>query len=282
MYHRISDVKLENNQYLTISKANFETQIKYFKRKYKILSFEESWKLPFYKTGIVFSFDDGYANFYNNALPILKKHNIPALLFPVTSHLESKDYFWWDKLVLIYEELPDLYYLPNKEQLVNKKSYNYSILHDLIKNKKTDYIEKWLKKIMNLNNLSIKFDDEFRSLNISEIKKISSSNLIKIGGHTHTHFRFSATKKMEFISDVKKNTTILEKITSKKIDIFAYPYGDHNQLIDSELLMNQFNYLFLANDYYSNHFFKSKKIISRILITDIIDNELINRLRKFN
>jgi peptidoglycan/xylan/chitin deacetylase (PgdA/CDA1 family) len=43
------------------------------------------------RPAVALTFDDGYANFYTQVLPILKRHNVPATLFVVTSLIGSND-----------------------------------------------------------------------------------------------------------------------------------------------------------------------------------------------
>lgn len=43
------------------------------------------------RPAVTLSFDDGYANFYTQVLPILKRHGVPATVFVVTSLIGSPD-----------------------------------------------------------------------------------------------------------------------------------------------------------------------------------------------
>ena len=42
--------------------------------------------------------DDGYYNFYKNAYPVLKKHNLPATFFIVTDKIGTSGYLGWREL----------------------------------------------------------------------------------------------------------------------------------------------------------------------------------------
>ena len=44
--------------------------------------------------------DDGYANNYQYAFPILKEFELPATIFITTGMIGSNKLFWWDKVYL--------------------------------------------------------------------------------------------------------------------------------------------------------------------------------------
>jgi len=82
MYHSVGQEDWE----FTVTPENFEKQIRYLKnRGYLFWDFRE---LKEFLTGrrnsirqaVVVTFDDGYRDFVTNALPILRRYQIPALL----------------------------------------------------------------------------------------------------------------------------------------------------------------------------------------------------------
>ena len=47
---------------------------------------------------ILFTIDDGFQSFYDNAWPILKKKNIPFILFISTAYVGKKGYMNWEQI----------------------------------------------------------------------------------------------------------------------------------------------------------------------------------------
>ncbi|ODS34151.1 MAG: putative polysaccharide deacetylase [Candidatus Scalindua rubra] len=90
-YHSISN-EIEPDE--TVTPEEFERQLHYIKKNYKVISLEEAvgyLKTDFEKISgsIVITFDDGYSDNYHNAYPLLKKYNFPATIFLVSDFIEN-------------------------------------------------------------------------------------------------------------------------------------------------------------------------------------------------
>ena len=82
MYHSISNSSWKHS----ITPEVFEQQIVYLVKNYNIISCHDvvdylEGKKKITQRAVAITFDDGYKDVYTNALPILKKYNIPATLF---------------------------------------------------------------------------------------------------------------------------------------------------------------------------------------------------------
>lgn len=100
MYHRVISSEEEKGIYDTyVTLENFEKQMKYIKDNgYEAITFEDlkngEYKKRFDrdKKYVIITFDDGYKDNLINALPILKKYNLKAVLFLITDRTYNK----WD------------------------------------------------------------------------------------------------------------------------------------------------------------------------------------------
>lgn len=50
-----------------------------------------------------------------------------------------------------------------------------------------------------------------------------------VGSHTHTHVSLTRVAPAAVESEITISRTVLEDITGKPVDVFCYPYGDHNR-----------------------------------------------------
>lgn len=107
MYHSIGD----NSVFFTVNARNFEEQMFYlYNEHYHVISLAEFCndliKKDIKAKTVVLTFDDGYADNFENAFPILKKYNFPATIFLVTSLVGERsqvrgvdfDYLNWGQI----------------------------------------------------------------------------------------------------------------------------------------------------------------------------------------
>jgi peptidoglycan/xylan/chitin deacetylase (PgdA/CDA1 family) len=100
LYHRVADISDDPHQ-LSVSIRNFESQIKYLNENFNIISLPKLISNINNKiisnNDIVITFDDGYYDNFQNALPILRKFNAPATIFITAGNIDKESPFYWDK-----------------------------------------------------------------------------------------------------------------------------------------------------------------------------------------
>jgi len=102
MYHYVRDLNDPNDKVgmnLSVSPAIFDSQMKYLSEQdYKSITFAQlnSKELP--DKPIMITFDDGYADAYSQAFPILKKYNFTGVFYIITSKVGQGEYVSWDQL----------------------------------------------------------------------------------------------------------------------------------------------------------------------------------------
>ena len=172
-YHSVSDNPLKLSAYC-ISEEEFESDIQHFKAQgYNIVKPCGMWYAEGDKN-VVFTFDDGYDDFYYNVFPILKKYNVCAAVYIIGSK-------------------------------INKSGY----------------------------------------LTSAQIKEMYDSGLVEIGNHTHImHKRQKevlqgyyndAVLVNEVISDIRRCSDEIARITGKATESMSYPYGVYSTRLDSAL-----------------------------------------------
>jgi peptidoglycan/xylan/chitin deacetylase (PgdA/CDA1 family) len=107
MYHHIQTDEIAsagNYKYLSVKPDIFQSQMAYLQaHNYhpiamgQLINFFDS-GTPLPSKPVFLTFDDGYADFVDNAAPILSSFNFPSTLFVPTGLLENPGYTTWGKL----------------------------------------------------------------------------------------------------------------------------------------------------------------------------------------
>lgn len=78
LYHRIGDGEGE----IELPETAFERHLRYLRTRERVVTLDQA--LADGAGGIVVTFDDGYLDFYDRVVPLLVKHEVPALLYLAT------------------------------------------------------------------------------------------------------------------------------------------------------------------------------------------------------
>ena len=108
MYHRVltpEEMRLSGSHpAMVIGCDTFAEQMAIVRKRFKILSMHEfseriERKIPFENSSCLITFDDGWVDNYTNALPILRRHQLPAAVFLPVNFVGSNRLFWQESLV---------------------------------------------------------------------------------------------------------------------------------------------------------------------------------------
>ncbi len=95
-YHHVTEFLLPISKKLYISVADFEKEMDLLVGQgieFKGLKEVQNYKPSTQKSlQTVLTFDDGYSNFYHHAFPILRRYQLPAVLYVITEELGQPDY----------------------------------------------------------------------------------------------------------------------------------------------------------------------------------------------
>lgn len=190
------------------------------------------------------TFDDGWADNYEFAYPILRELNIPATIYLVADMIGNKQSFWPERLANLISSIscdhseqwsqPCLEWIkqsttsytfgnkvPSQEQL-SEIIGACKTLSDTEVHKRLDAIENTLNISPQSNQPSL--------LNWQQVNEMCEDGLIEMGSHTCHHIRLGSDKNDALLAheiiDSKKK---IHKHTNKAVTTFCYPNGDYSQ-----------------------------------------------------
>ncbi len=228
-YHRVSNDNSLVKERAAISVVDFENQVVWLKKYYKVMSLPlaiellEKNKLPL--RAVVLTVDDGYEDVHSNIFPILKKHGLSATIFISTSGIKKG--LLWDELIYRYikeisEIKKNLFFQGRSYDLSNIGQVTEQIINEI---KYKNMTEREL--LINSLKGSINSSQPNLFLTAEQIKSIHSEGFC-IGAHTVNHPVFIMEDKETIEQELKESKDILENIIKEKVYFFAFPNGKKN------------------------------------------------------
>lgn len=235
-FHRVCPESAREEYLAPMNPENFERQIEYLHRNFRILSLDElvesiQCKKCLPDKAVVVTFDDGYKDNYLYAYPILRKYHIPATIFLITGCVDKGKLFWWDEVAYIVEhtsithlDLSNLgvYSLQSEFQKSCVKSVVINKLKGLPEKKKNLLIER----LRNLCRVEIPSDVVKRLvLSWNDIEEMHGSG-IRFGAHTVNHPILTQLPSEQAKTEILQSKKDIEEKLETEVTSFSYPNGD--------------------------------------------------------
>lgn len=234
LYHRVAD-KADDPEMLAVSPARFDSQIAYLREHYALTRFEEDWRAPRCRPMVVVTFDDGYADNYRTALPILQRHGVPATFFVSAGTVGDTRGFWWDRLWRLLrtgDRYPEKLLWDGREYDSANVAARIHIYRQLrLEIKKMNAIRRDLAfaELTKWAGADGLMEDIDRPMSATELLALASSELVTIGSHTICHAELPALPENERRFEIIEGHRALENMVGKRLNTFSYPFGDYDE-----------------------------------------------------
>ncbi|MDA0321295.1 MAG: polysaccharide deacetylase family protein [Verrucomicrobia bacterium] len=245
MYHRIGCASPGNSR-LSVSTARFEDHLRFLQSHYDILDMDTAVELlragrsP-QRNSVAITFDDGYADNVQNALPLLMKHEVPALVYVVPGYVGTDKLFWWDRLGLVAEATIAAdgeslsnrsWYLGAVREIIERCGRDVGIaesVHALgdkfqtLEPAKRDLIlDEWE------HSVAAHMDSAATSRHVTAdwnaLRQLAESR-VDVGCHTVTHACLTMLPPQAAKQEIEEARVLIETQVGLPVRHFAYPYG---------------------------------------------------------
>ncbi|WP_034888143.1 polysaccharide deacetylase family protein [Gillisia sp. Hel_I_29] len=211
-----------------IDSNKFEAQIKFLvKSKYNIISVNDLHAYLYdgkilTKNSLLITFDDGDVSVLDHGLPILRKYDLPSVMFVITGLINSANTFWcrWVEIAL-----------QNQGKSYAESRVVVNSLKKMSNSERVAYLEK-LDPVAS------------RQLTIDDMLKMQNGKMF-IGNHTHTHPMVNKCTNQELNNDLKLSLASFEEWQLPGGKIFAYPNGNWDKESEEILKNNGIDMAFL-------------------------------------
>lgn len=196
---------------------------------------------------MLITFDDGYRNNIDYALPICKQFGIKPIIFLSTKHVDSGMPFWFDRLDFALQQnmgkvISISYSGKNYSFDATSRvalSNNFKRFRDEVKCTYSDDIE--MDKLFNslsdeleirsgkaLKNICEK-DDWSAIISWRQLREEVKSGSLDVGSHTLDHWRLDSLNEEQILSQLKQSKVSIEDKLTVQCDYFCYPNGNYNK-----------------------------------------------------
>ncbi|HQO64401.1 MAG TPA: polysaccharide deacetylase family protein, partial [Syntrophorhabdus sp.] len=240
---------LQPGMYVTSN--TFEMHIRYLSEHFDFIGLEH-WSKSLKNKQCIITFDDGWADNYEYAYPILKKHGVPATFFVTTNCIGSGRWPWPDRLsyyihassahdvLLMHKKVLTALSkkLPSMDKTsieVNNRFVAVEEIVSLVKLLSHEEIITFMRQIdlvMQAHNKKMELNRPWMTWD--EISEMSSNNML-FGSHTHNHVILTGTSLKESREEIQYSRGILANKLCKPITTFCYPNGYYHHDIVSIL-----------------------------------------------
>lgn len=234
MYHRVlaqSDPFLPDD----INAEDFSVQMRLLEKSYHTFTLSEAVRrlsdhsLP--PRSVVVTFDDGYRDNCDIALPILQQHGIPATFF-VASGFLGGGRMWNDSVIEAIRKVDrgefDLSRLELGHHTVSDDEDRISLMQQLIRALKYQPMDTRELLVNELIAAVGKTLPDDLMMEPGQVRKLSDAGM-EIGGHTCSHPILSRVDLAQAEREIVSGRNDLQEITGGRISVFAYPNGRPGQ-----------------------------------------------------
>ncbi|MBJ6118259.1 polysaccharide deacetylase family protein [Pontibacter sp. BT310] len=263
MYHRVGIPDTDIWE-MTVTPENFEQQLQALKKTGNVIKLQElidglkAKKLM--NNSIALTFDDGYADNYENAKQLLEMYQLPCTFFISSGLINKDEEFWWDELAsiifkskvlpvtisitinhtFINMHLKDEVALDERQIAINAswkactdppptlRCELYLKLWEALKPLPYTEQRKELSKIRAWANHTLPRAPKNKCMSAIQLQDLARNELFDIGAHTVTHPSLKCYNYKIQQSELRDNKEFLNRLTGRPINLLTYPYGNYN------------------------------------------------------
>jgi peptidoglycan/xylan/chitin deacetylase (PgdA/CDA1 family) len=232
------DAAFQPNRLLEVTPAFLEDVLRSLRRAgVDFVSLDEMHRrlteCDFRRRFMCLTFDDGYRDNLQYALPILKKYDVPFALYVPTSFPDRTGELWWLTLEAVIARQTRVALVMNGED----RRYDCDSVE--AKYELYEHIYWWLRRLPSEDDLRAAVRDLASRYGVDpavfcqdlcmtwqEVGEIASDPLATIGAHTVNHVMLGKSTDEAVRTEMQVSASVIEAALGKRPVHFSYPVGD--------------------------------------------------------
>jgi peptidoglycan/xylan/chitin deacetylase (PgdA/CDA1 family) len=245
-YHRIAapETNLFYDPVISATPDSFRAQINWLCNHTRILTLNElidraRQGLVGREPAVLITFDDGYRDNFDVAVPILAERNVPATFFIATAFLETPHLPWWDQVAYVIKLTRVRRFTLDRTfegktsrmeidvETMPRTTAIRTIIRALL-DQTVDDERRFLDQLSARAEVSVDAEALGRSLFMSwdQVRCLPESGAgFAIGSHSHSHRNLARIDDDSQRCELTESKQILETCVGYEVKAFAYPYG---------------------------------------------------------
>lgn len=270
-YHRVLPKERSAESFSTdaivVSPETFQRQMQLLRRLFTPLSADQfaqalaTGNMP--PNACVVTFDDGWYDNLDYALPILRETSVPAVLFVATDYIGTDKCFWQERLSRalsaarripdrsgpLFAEIGASHVLDPSLTPAQSKLAIRAII-DRYKAQPQAEIDALVLKVEELlRSANVTTDSQHpdRFLTWEQVQALDASGLVAIGSHCCTHTPLTKLDANAVHAELQRSREVIRERIGVDPSDLAYPNGDHDAQIAKAVAANGYRCAYTTN-----------------------------------
>ncbi len=243
MYHRIlppTDARFAGEEPgMIVTPDSFRQHLQTIKKLFEVLPLSEWMERraqgkPLPRRACAVTFDDGWLDNLEYALPILRQEQVPATVFAVAGMVGTQQQFWPNRLARLlttpgversHEAFAWLQPLAGYRAAGALSTEAIAAVIDACKRFSDPQLAAHLERMEAVAALPPGTAPAL--MDWSQLHRMQESGLVEIGSHTRHHYRLAGDLPSQLLHDeIAGSRAQLEQMLDRPVKLFCYPNGD--------------------------------------------------------
>jgi peptidoglycan/xylan/chitin deacetylase (PgdA/CDA1 family) len=180
-----------------------------------------------------FTFDDGYRDNRDFALPVMREYDAPLTVYVANDFADGTGRIWWvtlERIIAIADRIEstigDTSIRLDTRTVENKKAA-FTQIHDLLRGLPDDRdIAPAISELCARHGVDEAAVSRELCLSWDELKPFAADPLVTIGAHTVSHCNLAKRNEQQALDEIAVSRTRIEAVLQRPVAHLAYPYGD--------------------------------------------------------
>ncbi len=179
-----------------------------------------------------FTFDDGYRDNRDHALPVMREFNAPFTVFVTSDFAEGSGLLWWIALERVIAKANSLAVIIggtamqlDATTVANKKAA-FERMHDWLRTLPEFELKREMQALCARHGVDPAAICADLCMSWHELKEFAADPLVTIGAHSITHCNLAKESEDVATFEMRESRARIEQALARDVVHLAYPYGD--------------------------------------------------------